>query len=106
MRRAFENAGYRTGGFCAYTTSNVLKGSGISSSAAFEVMVGNILNHLFNDGKVWVGDFHVLVRHSSYELSIQADSRLRENDEKRTTLSLLIIKDPDPSTTCYALRSG
>lgn len=52
MRRAFENAGYRTGGFCAYTTSNVLKGSGISSSAAFEVMVGNILNHLFNDGKV------------------------------------------------------
>ena len=52
MRRAFENAGYKTGGFSAYTTSNVLKGSGISSSAAFEVMVGNILNHLFNDGKV------------------------------------------------------
>ena len=52
MQKAFLNAGYNIGGFRAYTTSNVLKGSGISSSAAFEVMVGNILNHLYNDGKV------------------------------------------------------
>ena len=52
MRRAFENAGHRVGGFTAYTTSNVLKGSGVSSSAAFEVMVGNILNHLYCGGEV------------------------------------------------------
>ncbi|MCQ2455770.1 MAG: galactokinase [Clostridia bacterium] len=52
MQKAFLNAGYKIGGFNAYTTSNVLKGSGVSSSAAFEVMVGNILNHLYNDGKV------------------------------------------------------
>ncbi len=52
MEKAFLNAGYQVGGFDAYTTSNVLKGSGISSSAAFEVMVGNILNYLYNDGKV------------------------------------------------------
>ena len=52
MERAFRDAGYKIGGFDAYTTSNVLKGSGISSSAAFEVMVGNILNHLYNDGRV------------------------------------------------------
>ncbi len=52
MQKAFLNAGYKIGGFNAYTTSNVLKGSGISSSAAFEVMVGNILNYLYNDGKV------------------------------------------------------
>ncbi|MBE6617492.1 MAG: galactokinase [Ruminococcaceae bacterium] len=52
MERAFLDAGYAVGGFDAYTTSNVLKGSGISSSAAFEVMVGNILNYLYNDGKV------------------------------------------------------
>ena len=52
MQKAFLNAGYKIGGFRAYTTSNVLKGSGISSSAAFEVMVGNILNYLYNDGKV------------------------------------------------------
>lgn len=48
----FLKNGYQIGGFDAYTTSNVLKGSGLSSSAAFEDMVGNILNHLYNDGCV------------------------------------------------------
>ena len=48
----FTNNGYKIGGFDAYTTSNVLKGSGISSSAAFEDMIGNILNYLYNDGKI------------------------------------------------------
>lgn len=44
--------GYAIGGFKAYTTSNVLKGSGISSSAAFEVLIGTILSHIYNSGKV------------------------------------------------------
>ena len=48
----FGKWGYRTGGFDAYTTSNVLKGSGISSSAAFEDMIGNILNWIYNGGTV------------------------------------------------------
>ncbi len=52
MAAGFRNNGYAVGGFDAYTTSNVLKGSGISSSAAFEDMVGNILNHIYNNGKV------------------------------------------------------
>ena len=37
--------GYPVRGFDAYVTSNVLSGSGLSSSAAYEVLVGNILNH-------------------------------------------------------------
>ncbi len=49
---AFKNSGYKIGGFDAYTTSNVLKGSGLSSSAAFEVLVANIINGLFNGGAV------------------------------------------------------
>ncbi|MBQ3093888.1 MAG: galactokinase [Clostridia bacterium] len=48
----FSQRGYGIGGFDAYTTSNVLKGSGLSSSAAFEVLVGTILNHLYADCKV------------------------------------------------------
>lgn len=48
----FLRRGYRVGGYDAYTTSSVLKGSGISSSAAFEVMVGTMLNHFYNDGTV------------------------------------------------------
>ena len=49
---AFKRDGLSIGGFKAYTTSNVLKGSGISSSAAFEVLVGTILSHLYNSGSV------------------------------------------------------
>lgn len=48
----FKALGFEIGGFDAYTTSNVLKGSGLSSSAAFENLVGTILNHAYNDGKV------------------------------------------------------
>ena len=47
-----RTAGYAIGGFDAYTTTKVLKGSGLSSSAAFEVMIGNIFNHLYNGGKI------------------------------------------------------
>ncbi len=38
-------------GFDAYMTSSVLPGSGLSSSAAFEVLIGTIINHMFFDGK-------------------------------------------------------
>ncbi len=48
----FLDRGFAVGGFDAYTTTRVLKGSGLSSSAAFEVMVGTILNHLYNSGTV------------------------------------------------------
>jgi len=48
----FIENGYTIGGFDAYTTSDILKGSGLSSSAAFEVMTGYILNHLYNDNKI------------------------------------------------------
>ncbi len=43
----FQQLGLEIGGFDAYTTSNVLKGSGLSSSAAFETLVGVILNCLY-----------------------------------------------------------
>ena len=52
MCAAFRNDGRQAGGLTAYTVSNVLKGSGLSSSAAFEVLVGTILNHLYNEGRV------------------------------------------------------
>lgn len=43
---------FEVGGFDIALTSDVLKGSGISSSAAFEVMIGNALNHLYNEGTI------------------------------------------------------
>ncbi len=48
----FAKRGFAYGGFKAYTTSDVLKGSGISSSAAFEVQICNVINHFYNGGKI------------------------------------------------------
>lgn len=50
--KGFKRNGHDIGGFRAYTTSTVMKGSGLSSSAAFEVLVGTILSHLYNEGQI------------------------------------------------------
>ena len=48
----FAELGCKVEGFDAYVTSTVLPGSGLSSSAAYEELIGTIINHLFFDGKV------------------------------------------------------
>ncbi len=47
-----KNAGFAAGGFDAYTTSSVPKGSGLSSSAAFEILVGSIQNRFYNGDRI------------------------------------------------------
>lgn len=47
-----KNRGYSIGGFEAYITSDVLSGSGLSSSAAYEVLIGNIFSGLYNNGQI------------------------------------------------------
>ena len=47
----FTQLGCKVEGFDAYCESTVLPGSGLSSSAAFEVLMGTIVNHLFFEGK-------------------------------------------------------
>lgn len=44
---ALTQRGYTIGGFDAYASSDVLGGSGLSSSAAYETMIGTLCNHLF-----------------------------------------------------------
>lgn len=46
----FTEMGVKIGGFDAYTDSDVLSGSGLSSSAAFEVLVGTIIDKHYNCG--------------------------------------------------------
>ena len=48
----FAQLGCEVRGFDAYCESTVLPGSGLSSSAAYEVLIGTIVNHLFFEGKV------------------------------------------------------
>jgi len=47
-----KEKGYEIGGFDACIDGRVPKGSGLSSSASFEVLIGAIINHLFNGGKM------------------------------------------------------
>ena len=48
----FAEMGCKVEGFDAYCESTVLPGSGLSSSAAYEVLIGTIVNHMFFEGKV------------------------------------------------------
>ncbi len=48
----FKELGYNIGGFDACIDGGVPKGSGLSSSASFEVLIGAIINRLFNKGKI------------------------------------------------------
>ncbi|MBO5888650.1 MAG: galactokinase [Clostridia bacterium] len=50
VARALKDRGFNINGFTAYTTSNIFKGAGVSSSAAFEVLVCEIFNTLYLNG--------------------------------------------------------
>lgn len=52
VAKGFRSRGFEIGGFKAYTVSDVLKGSGLSSSAAFEVLIGTIFSYLYNSGRI------------------------------------------------------
>ena len=59
-----KNLGYAVSGFDACTTSDVMGGSGLSSSAAFEVLLGSVLSHMFNDGKISAVDIAQVAQYS------------------------------------------
>lgn len=50
--KGFKRNGYNIGGFKAYTTSKIIQNCGLGSSAAFEILIGTIITHLFNNGQI------------------------------------------------------
>lgn len=52
LLQGFKEAGYEIGGFDAYITSNVISAAGVSSSAAFEMLLCSMLNTFFNEGRM------------------------------------------------------
>lgn len=56
----FLNRQYEVGGFSAYITSDVLIGAGLSSSAAFETLIGTILSGLYNNMSVSAVDIAII----------------------------------------------
>ncbi|MBO6262659.1 MAG: galactokinase [Clostridia bacterium] len=61
---AIKQRNLSIGGFTAYITSNVFKGAGVSSSAAFEVLIAEIFNKLYLDGKLTAVDKAVISQYS------------------------------------------
>ena len=56
----FLNRQYEVGGFSAFVTSDVLIGAGLSSSAAFETLIGTILSGLYNNMSVSAIDIAII----------------------------------------------
>ena len=56
----FQERNYKIGGFWAYITSDVLIGSGVSSSAAFETLIGTILSGLYNEMSISSTDIAII----------------------------------------------
>lgn len=59
-----KDLGFAVQGFDAVTTSDVMGGSGLSSSAAFEVLLGTIISYMFNDGKISAVDIAKIAQYS------------------------------------------
>lgn len=52
LLQGFQEFGYKIGGFDAYITSNVISSAGVSSSAAFEMLLCSMINTFFNEGRM------------------------------------------------------
>ncbi len=52
LLKGFLESGYEIGGAFIYLTSNVINSAGVSSSAAFEMLICSILNEFYNDGRM------------------------------------------------------
>ena len=87
--------GYQVGGFDAYTTTRVLRGSGLSSSAAFEVLVSTILSHTYNGGSV---DAVEIAKYAQYAENVYFGKPCGLMDQMACATGGVIVidfKDPD-----------
>lgn len=50
--KGFTEFGFHIGGFDLYTSSTVISAAGVSSSAAFEMLLCTIMNHFYNEDKL------------------------------------------------------
>ena len=57
MMDAAKKWGFKTGGFNAYVSTQVISAAGVSSSASFEMLICAIMNYFFNDRKMRCIDY-------------------------------------------------
>lgn len=67
LLKAFIDHGYKIGGFDLFCRSEIFEGAGVSSSAAFELLISEILNALYNEDKVSRIELAVFSQFAEYE---------------------------------------
>lgn len=67
IANAFVKKNYMIGGFDAYIKSDVIIGSGLSSSASFEILISKIFSYLFNKNKIQKVNLAITSRYSENE---------------------------------------
>jgi len=107
VANALINRGFVLGGFTAYLTSSVFKGAGVSSSAAFEVLVAEIFNSLYLDGVLSAVDKAVVSQYAENEYFGKPCGLLDQSGIAIGSLSKLDFKEPlRPSISKYSMPKG
>ena len=57
MMEGAQKNGFKTAGFDAYVSTNVIAAAGVSSSASFEMLICTIIDYFFNESKMTYNDY-------------------------------------------------
>lgn len=87
--------GYKAGGFKCYAESDVINGGGMSSSAAFEVLLGTIQNALYNDSKVSSEDIAKIGQYAENVYFMKASGLLDQMACSVGSFAAMDFKDPE-----------
>ena len=107
VAEAIKNRGFKIGGFTAYLTSNVFKGAGVSSSAAFEVLVAEIFNDLYLGNALTAVEKAVISQYSENVYFGKPCGLLDQSGIAIGSLSYLDFKNPTtPEIKKYDMLKG
>ena len=87
--------GYQAGGFKCYAESDVINGGGMSSSAAFEVLLGTIQNVLYNAGNVSATDIAKIGQFAENKYFMKASGLLDQMACSVGSFAAMDFKDPE-----------
>lgn len=90
-----QKRGYHAGGFFCFAESDVINGGGMSSSAAFEVLLGTIQNDLYNEGKVSSEDIAKIGQYAENNYFMKASGLLDQMACSVGSFAAMDFKDPE-----------
>lgn len=94
---SLKSRGYKVGGFEANTSTKVLRGSGLSSSAAFEVLITKIFSSLYNEDKNSVLENAEISQFAENEFFEKPSGLLNQLSCANGGITLIDFKNPTPS---------